>query len=55
LFDQRRLRLAAARRLTWSRLHLELDERSTGHERAEALSVAGPPEPMLVLWIWPGS
>jgi superfamily II DNA or RNA helicase len=54
LFDQRRLRQAAAQRLAWSRLHVELDERRVGHERAELLSVASPPEPMLLLWIRPG-
>jgi superfamily II DNA or RNA helicase len=54
LFDQRGLRQAAAQRLAWSRLHLELDERRISHERAGFLSVASPPEPMLLLWIRAG-
>ena len=55
LFDQRGLRQAAARRLAWTRLSSELDERRGRQERAEALAVAGQPEPMLLLFVWPGS
>jgi superfamily II DNA or RNA helicase len=53
LFDQRELRQAAARRLAWARLHFKLDDRRARHEGADVLSLAGEPEPMLVLWIAP--
>ena len=53
LFDQRELRQAAARRLAGARLTLDLEHRRAGDGQAEALSLAGEPEPMLVLWIAP--
>jgi hypothetical protein len=55
LFDQRGLRQAAARRLAWARLHLEFEHQRASHEGSEVLSLAGEPEPMLVLWIAPAS
>lgn len=55
LFDQRGLRQAAARRLAWTHLQQVLEQRRAGHQGAEALTLAGKPEPMLVLWIRPAS
>jgi hypothetical protein len=53
LFDQRELRQAAARRLAGARLTLDLEHRRASNGHAETLSLAGQPEPMLVLWIAP--
>jgi hypothetical protein len=53
LFDQRELRQAAAQRLAGARLTLDLEHRRAGDGQAEVLSLAGEPEPMLMLWIAP--
>jgi hypothetical protein len=55
LFDQRSLRQAAARRLTWARLGRELEDWRAGRRDGADLSMAGEPEAMLLMWIAPAS